>query len=74
MNFLVDNQLPVGLVRRLTALGHQARHVLDLGLDKSSDTEIWKHAAANCLVLITKDEDFLARASHPNSPVRIVWV
>ncbi|MCG3148182.1 MAG: hypothetical protein PCFJNLEI_01625 [Verrucomicrobiae bacterium] len=74
MKFLVDNQLPVALAKRLVTLGHEAQHVLDLGLDKASDTEIWKHAATHSLVLITKDEDFLQRASQPGSPVQIVWV
>jgi predicted nuclease of predicted toxin-antitoxin system len=74
VRFLVDNQLPVALARRLAALGHEARHVLDIGLDQASDTEIWKYAARNSLVLITKDDDFLPRASLPNSAVPIVWV
>ena len=74
MNFLLDNQLPVALAKRLVALGHESRHVLDLGLDKATDTEIWKHAATHSLVLITKDEDFLQRASLPDVPVQIIWV
>jgi len=74
VKFLVDNQLPVALAKRLIALGHDARHVLDVGLDKASDTEIWKHATTQSQVLITKDEDFLSRASLPTSTVQIVWV
>ena len=74
MKFLVDNQLPVALSKRLAARGHDARHVLDCGLDKASDTEIWKTAAAHSQILITKDEDFLSLASQPDAPVQIVWV
>jgi predicted nuclease of predicted toxin-antitoxin system len=74
VNFLVDNQLPAALVRLLVSRGHQAQHVLDVGLDEASDSAIWRFAATNGLVLITKDEDFLAHASTPGAAVLIVWV
>jgi predicted nuclease of predicted toxin-antitoxin system len=74
LKFLIDNQLPAAFAKHLTSLGHDARHVLDAGLDAASDTEIWKHAEANSLVLITKDEDFCLRASQPNASVQVVWV
>ena len=74
MKFLLDNQLPAALAKFLVSRGHDARHVLDIGLDKASDTEVWKYAAANSLTLITKDEDFLQRASQPGAPVQVVWV
>ncbi len=74
MKFLVDNQLPSALAKMLVSRGHEARHVLDVGLDAATDTEIWKYAAANSLVLITKDEDFSQRASQPSASVQVVWV
>ena len=74
MNFLVDNQLPSALAKLLITRGHDARHVLDVGLDAASDTAIWNYAAANSLVLITKDEDFSQRASQPSASVQVVWV
>ena len=74
MKFLIDNQLPAALARHLISPGHDARHVLDEGLDAASDTEIWKYAAANSLVLITKDEDFCLRGSQPSASVQVVWV
>jgi predicted nuclease of predicted toxin-antitoxin system len=74
LKFLVDNQLPGALAKYLVSRGHDARHVLDAGLDAASDTEIWGHAAANSFVLVTKDEDFCLRASQPNASVQVVWV
>ena len=74
MKFLVDNQLPSALAKMLVSRGHEAVHVLDVGLDAATDAEIWKYAAANSLVLITKDEDFSQRASRPDASVQIVWV
>jgi len=74
VKFLVDNQLPKALAKLLASRGHDARHVLDVGLDAASDSEIWKYAAANSLALITKDEDFFQRACQPGALVQVVWV
>ena len=37
MRFLVDNQLPVALATLLRAQGHEAEHVLELGLAQGTD-------------------------------------
>jgi predicted nuclease of predicted toxin-antitoxin system len=74
VKFLVDNQLPSALAKMLVSRGHEAIHVLDVRLDTATDTEIWKYAAANSLVLITKDEDFPQRASRSDASVQVVWV
>jgi predicted nuclease of predicted toxin-antitoxin system len=74
VKFLVDHQLPPVLVQLLTSKGHDAFHVLALGLDCATDAEIWNYAKANSFVLITKDEDFSRRASQPNATVQVVWV
>jgi transposase, IS30 family len=55
---LMQDQLPSALTRLIASKGHHASHVLDLGLDSATDTEIWNIAAANSFTLITKDEDF----------------
>jgi len=73
VKFLVDNQLPAALARFLTSLGSECQHVLDLELAQTSDRAIWRYAAANDLVIITKDEDFFNLATA--SPVaRLIWV
>ena len=59
MTFLVDNQLPQALVRFLVMRGHQAKHVLDLGMDEAGDQVIWNYAGKNGCVVVTKDEDFI---------------
>ena len=47
MIYLIDNQLPPGLVRHLQSHGLQSSHVADLGLDEATDRAIWDYAAAN---------------------------
>ena len=73
MRFLVDNQLPAALARWLSAQGFAAEPVLDLQLNESHDEQIWAHAAAHGVVVISKDDDFQSRATH-HGMVQGVWV
>ena len=71
---MVDNQLPVDLARWLEKQGVEAKHVLDVQLDRQKDPLIWQYAIANGFVLISKDEDFAewVNVRHPMAPV--IWV
>jgi predicted nuclease of predicted toxin-antitoxin system len=62
VKFLVDNQLPVALARWLSAQGHEARHVLELGLEETPD-----------YVVVSKDEDFFHLATRATQG-KLVWV
>ena len=74
MRFLVDAQLPPALARYLSAAGHHAQHVSDLGLERAADREIWARARDSGSVIITKDEDFLTlRVLQPSGPA-VVWI
>jgi predicted nuclease of predicted toxin-antitoxin system len=74
VRFLVDAQLPPALARFLAAAGHQAEHVSDVGLEMSSDREIWLRATALGSVIVTKDEDFVTLRAFQSSGPAIVWV
>lgn len=74
MKFLVDNQLPAALARWLTAKGHDAIHVLDRGLGRECDVELWKLANDEGRILVSKDEDFLALALRPDDKGRLLWL
>ena len=47
MRFIVDAQLPPALARLLTAHGHIAEHVEDIGLREADDSPIWRYALEN---------------------------
>ena len=49
-------------------MGHEAAHVLDVGLLESSDSQIWDYAIENGAAILTKDEDFAIRASVSKTP------
>lgn len=74
MKFLVDNQLPPALARFIVSRGHECHHVLDVGLARASDSEIWKSANENELAIVSKDEDFFYLANRPETRARLVWV
>jgi len=71
---LVDAQLPPALARWITAQGHEAQHVSDIGLVDAADTATWRHALASAAVVLTKDEDFALRAQLSGSGPPIVWI
>jgi len=74
MQFLVDAQLPFGLVRYLVEQGYQAEHVADVGLRDAEDSTIWEYAASTGACIITKDEDFATRVSLGLPGPAIVWL
>jgi predicted nuclease of predicted toxin-antitoxin system len=74
VKFLVDNQLPAALARWLTAKGYDAIHVLDRGLGRECDGELWKLAHEEGRILVSKDEDFLALALRPGDEGRLLWL
>lgn len=75
MRFLIDAQLPPALARWLAARGHEAKHVMDLGMEAASDHAIWIHATQQNAVIVTKDEDFaIWRTQHTGTQPAVVWL
>jgi len=74
VKFLVDNQLAKILCRFLASRGVECEHVLDVGLAKATDEQIWRHAGDNGQIVISKDEDFAHLAARVKCGARFVWV
>jgi predicted nuclease of predicted toxin-antitoxin system len=60
VRLLFDANLSPEVARRLTASGHDAIHVADLGLLSAPDPDIMRAAVEEDRVLITADSDFAA--------------
>ena len=58
MNFLVDESLPPELAVALRAVGHDARHVYDYGLQGHPDEDVYDEAVTVDRIVITRDLDF----------------
>lgn len=74
MRFLVDAQLPPALARWLGDHSCAASPVRELGLRESDDGSIWNFATGGDWIVVTKDEDFVARCiGKPDAP-SVVWL
>jgi predicted nuclease of predicted toxin-antitoxin system len=58
----------------LRRAGHEADHVLDLGMLATPDIEIWRHAEKTGAIILTKDADFAATRIHAVNGPAVVWV
>lgn len=74
MRFVVDAQLPPALARMVAGAGHEAQHVLDVGLRDADDLDIWSYALAHETIILTKDEDFVARSLRGGPAPIVVWL
>ncbi len=74
MKFLVDAQLPPTLARWLNEAGHEALPVREVGLREAEDDAICEYALRVGAVIITKDEDFAAKAKGVAAAPVIVWL
>jgi predicted nuclease of predicted toxin-antitoxin system len=76
VKFLVDAQLPPALAVWLQEEGHEATHVRDVGLREADDAAIWDYALRTASAIVTKDEDFVARAAltSRNASPMVIWL
>jgi len=74
VRFLVDTQLPAAVTRFLEAEGHQAEHVLELGLAQSKDDILWEYAERHQAVIVTKEEDFADWIIRGKPGPCVVWL
>ena len=74
MRFLIDAQLPPGLVSIFIQAGHEAVHVTDVGLLTKDDVKIGAYAAKAGMIVVTKDEDFATMRRLSASAPKVIWV
>ena len=59
---LFDQNLSYKLCKVLGGEFPGCRHVREAGLSNADDADVWNHAAANGLMIVSKDQDFRQRA------------
>jgi predicted nuclease of predicted toxin-antitoxin system len=74
VKLLFDENLSPKLVKRLAHLFPNSAHVHELGLASSDDGVIWRFAAAQGFVIITKDLDFFDISILKGSPPKMIWL
>jgi len=71
---LLDQNLSFRLVDVLLPRFPGSCHVRDVGLAGEDDERIWARAKAEGFIIVTKDNDFLARALVRGHPPQVIQV
>lgn len=74
MKLLLDQNLSPRLCERLRDICPNVVHVRAIGLQAADDDAIWKYAAQNGFIIVTKDADFNSRAFLFGAPPKVVWI
>jgi predicted nuclease of predicted toxin-antitoxin system len=74
VKFLLDQNLSRFLTGRLSDVFPGSLHVTEVGLDRSSDLEIWEWAGQNSCILVSKDSDFMDLATTHGVPPKTIWL
>lgn len=74
MKLLLDQNISFRLVKLISAYFDGVQQVRLLGLENSSDIEIWRFAKKNNLTIVTFDADFSDFASVFGHPPKIIWI
>jgi predicted nuclease of predicted toxin-antitoxin system len=69
VRFLLDEAIQHRLADHLAAAGHDATHVVRIGLGGSSDPEVLARAATEDRILITTDTDFPTLLALSGEPI-----
>jgi len=71
---LLDNNLSPRLLQKIEDLFPGSVHVMHVGLDRSSDWEVWNYARAKHLTILTKDSDFNDLTLLRGAPPKVIWI
>ena len=74
MKLLFDQNLSHRLVTLLASEFPGSEHVRLVGLATAPDPAVWSYAAAQGLVIASKDSDFQHRALLLGHPPKVVWI
>ncbi len=74
MKLLLDQNLSPRLVRRLADLYPNSSHIMEVGLDRSLDKEVWNYARQHEYIIVTKDVDFSELSLVQGFPPKVIWI
>ena len=74
MKLLFDQNISFRLIKRIIDLFPDAKQVRELGLENSTDSEIFDFAKRNDFAIVTFDSDFCDLNIIRGFPPKIIWI
>jgi predicted nuclease of predicted toxin-antitoxin system len=74
VKLLFDENLSPKLVQLLAGDFPGSVHVHDIGLGGADDKTIWRHAADNGFLIVSKDSDFHGWSTLYAFPPKVIWL
>jgi len=74
MKILFDQNISHRLVKKISDILPDAKQVRELGIENSSDKEIWEFAKIEEYIIVTFDSDFYDFSLVWGHPPKIVWI
>ena len=74
MRLLLDQNLALKLVARLSDLFPDSVHVQNVGMDCANDLQVWEYAHIHELTIVTKDSDFNIMSMYKGFPPKVIWL
>lgn|SRR5690554_1784265 len=74
MKLLLDENLAPRLAQLLASVYPGTVHVKDVELASADDDTIWRYAAQEGYIIVSKDNDFRQRSFVYGPPPKVVWV
>ncbi len=74
MKLLFDQNISFRILKQISDVYPEAKQVKDVGLENSSDSEIWEFARKNNYCIVTFDSDFYDLSVIKGIPPKIIWL
>ena len=74
MKLLIDQNISRKIISNIRNNYPNSAHVVDLGLENSTDKLIWEYARDNDFMIVTFDADFYNFSVVWGFPPKIIWI
>ena len=74
MKLLLDQNLSHRLVGSFADIFPGSDHIRNIGLGGADDDTVWRHAAREGFVIVSKDSDFHQLSFVRGHPPKVVWI
>jgi predicted nuclease of predicted toxin-antitoxin system len=74
VRLLFDQNISFRLIKRIIDIFPESKQVRELGLEGSTDIEIFEYAKRNDYAIVTFDSDFCDLITIKGFPPKIIWI